>query len=293
MGSLSTIRVGTRGSKLAVAQTGWVIDRLRELAPEVDFTFQIIDARPHGRPLGDGIFVKQIEEALLDGAVDIGVHSLKDLPTAPVDGLLLAAIPARVDAREALVGSRLADLRRGATAGTSSPRRTAQLKKLRPDLVIRPLTGNIPTRIRKVKQGEYDAAMLAAAGLVRLGLAADQILPFEAALPAPGQGALAIEVRAGDRWTEELASQINDPATRASVEAERGVLAELGGGCLLPVSALGQVDGTALRLEASVISIDGTIEIRRSATGEADNAAALAAKVAGMLIDEGAEELLQ
>lgn len=293
---MPVLRIGTRGSKLALVQARWVAGQLEALAPDLLVDIVIIDSKPVLKPgnpeLGDGIFVKEIQNALLDGKVDVGVHSLKDLPTAPVEGLKVAAIPLRADAREALVGSTLDALPRGARVGTSSPRRTAQLHHLRPDLTVVPMNGNLPTRIAKVASGEYAAAMLAAAGLQRLGIEPDELIPIHLALPAPGQGALAIEVRSDAPLVAELVAQMHHQATADEVEAERAVLSNLGGGCMLPVSAYGLSDGTVLVLEARVISSDGGVEIRHIARGAAADRLEMAEEVARNLIEQGARELL-
>ncbi len=291
------ISIGTRGSKLALAQASWVADRLRAFDPDLEIDLEVIDSRPRLEPgnprLGDGIFVKEIQKALLDGKVSLGVHSLKDLPTAPVDGLAIGAIPERADPRDCLVGSTLDDLRPEASIGTSSPRRAAQVRHLRPDLKVVRLNGNIPTRIAKVARGECDAAMLAAAGLSRLGLEADDYFPLEAVLPAPGQGALAVEMRSADTEVADLLSRLHDQPTEAAVRAERAVLRSLGGGCLLPVSALGRVTDSQLKLEARVISDDGARQVHAQATGDPSAPEQLAAGVAAELIRQGARELLE
>lgn len=293
---MPVLRIGTRGSRLALVQAQWVADRLQELSPDLELVLEVIDSKPVLKPgnpdLGDGIFVKEIQNALLDGKVDIGVHSLKDLPTAPVEGLKVAAIPMRADAREALIGNTLDGLPRGARVGTSSPRRTAQLRHLRPDLVVIPLAGNIPTRIEKVARGDFDAAMLAAAGLHRLGITPDYVIPIHLALPAPGQGALAIEVRSDAPLVAELVGRLHHEATADEVEAERAVLSKLGGGCMLPVSAYGLSDAEILVLEARVISSDGGVQIKHIARGQASDRLALAEKLARNLIEQGAREML-
>lgn len=293
---MPVLRIGTRGSKLALVQAQWVAARIQELVPDLEVRLEVIDSRPVLKPdnptLGDGIFVKEIQNALLEGRVDAGVHSLKDLPTAPVPGLVLAAIPPRADPREALVGSTLDTLPEGARVGTSSPRRTAQLRRMRPDLEVLPLNGNLPTRIAKVRAGDYAAAMLAAAGLSRLGIQPDDLLPLSLALPAPGQGALAVEVRTDAPLVAELIAPLHDPGTAAAVDAERAVLSGLGGGCLLPVSAYGAVEDGRLRVEGRIISSDGGVEIRHSAAGNPADHLELAGEVARTLIDQGARELL-
>jgi hydroxymethylbilane synthase len=293
---MPVLRIGTRGSKLALVQSRWVAEQLEALVPDLEVHLEVIDSRPvlksDNPTLGDGIFVKEIQLALLDGKVDAGVHSLKDLPTAPVEGLRVAAIPQRADPREALVGNTLDGLPQGARVGTSSPRRTAQLRQLRPDLEVAPLAGNIPTRISKVASGEYHAAMLAAAGLHRLGIEATELLPITRVLPAPGQGALAVEVRSDAPLVAELIGRLHDSATAAAVEAERAVLSSLGGGCLLPVSAYGLVEGDVLTLEARVISSDGGVEIRHTVRGAPTDRLEMAAEVARNLAEQGARELL-
>ena len=297
MATTLRLRIGTRGSQLALAQSKWVADHLRRLAPGVEVSLVVIDSQPKATPdnpnLGDGIFVKEIQSALLHGDVTIGVHSLKDLPTAPVLGLVVGAIPTRADPRDCLVGARLAALPSGATIGTSSPRRAAQIRHLRADLVVVPMSGNIPTRLEKVSRGEYHAAMLAAAGLSRLGLRADDLLPLNSVLPAPGQGALAIEMRQGDNEMAALLAKIDHPPTGIAVRAERAVLSRLGGGCLLPVSALGSVAGARLHLQARVISQDGTRKVEAEAWGDPAEPEGVAGEVAENLILQGAWEVLE
>lgn len=291
------VRIGTRGSLLALAQARWVADHLKRLSPRTDISLEIIDTHPRLAPdnplLGDGIFVKEIQKALLNEEVTIGVHSLKDLPTAPVPGLAVGAIPPRADPRECLVGSTLANLPPGASIGTSSPRRAAQIRSLRPNLNVVPLSGNIPTRVEKVARGECAAAMLAAAGLSRLGLRADDLLPLSLVLPAPGQGALAVEMRQDETEIAELLGKIHHSPTATAVMAERAVLSGLGGGCLLPVSALGSVAGARLHLEARVISQDGTTTVSADEWGDPNEPEALAGQVAEALISRGAWEFLE
>lgn len=287
----SQLKAGTRGSRLALAQTAWVI---QQLARHIDLTIEpeVVEMKSDHMPLGDGIFVKDIQRALLEGNVDIGVHSLKDLPTAPALGLVIAAIPVRADPREALVGATLESLPEAARVGTSSPRRKAQMHYLRPDVRVDAISGNVDTRIRKVEAGEYNAVMLAAAGLERLGIKADEILPFDAALPAPGQGALAVEVRSADGDLAGLVSGIHHWETRNCVVAERVILSELGGGCLLPVAAYGRVERGKLVLDASVISADGKVRITERAEGDPAKPVTVGRKVARGLIKQGARDLL-
>lgn len=296
MASSSPVRVGTRGSKLALAQANWVVGRLRELAPDHDFAVEVIDSKPKLDPsnpnLGEGIFVKEIQNALLDNRIDVAVHSLKDLPTKPVDGLVIAAVPERADAREAMIGKPLDTLPHGAKVGTSSPRRLAQLKRLRPDVDVVPLNGNIPTRLEKIARGDCAAGMVAAAGLERLGIEAAQILSFQEALPAPGQGALALEVRTGPLEIPLLVGGLDHMQSAVATTAEREVLAALGGGCMLPVAVLATIQGDDLEIQARVVSADGTREIFERATGDGGFPHELAQQVAAELIQQGAKDLL-
>ena len=294
---MSALRVGTRGSQLARAQTAQVLERLGAAHGEAPlFTTVVISTtgdQATAAPLGTGVFVKEIQQALLDGRIDLAVHSLKDLPTEQTPGLTVAAIPRRADPRDALVGSTLGRLGAGATVGTGSPRRSAQLRRLRPDLDVVAIRGNLPTRIERARRGELDAVMLAAAGLERLGINADDLLDTDAVLPAPGQGALAIEVRGDDAGTRALVEALEDPGTRAAVVAERAVLRALGGGCMLPVAAYGRVRDGVLAVEASVTAPDGTAQALARAEGDPARPGDLGARVAGQLVEFGALDLLE
>lgn len=288
------IVAGTRGSALALTQTRAVCEALRAFG--VEATEQVITTegdRARTAPRGDGAFVKELQHALLDGTVDIAVHSLKDVPTEDVPGIVLAAVPARADARECLVGSALHALPERARIATGSPRRTAQMRGLRPDAVISSIRGNVPTRIAKARDGSFDAVILAYAGLERLGIVheAAHVFAFDMFLPAPGQGALAIEARDGDPIADVIA-RLNDADTRAATHAERTVLRLLGGGCMLPVGAYGVVRNGILSLDARVVSTDGSHDVRASADGPAADAYDIATRVAGALEDAGAKELL-
>jgi len=286
--------VGTRGSRLALAQAEWVISALKQIAPGAPIETVVVQTTGDASPvegtgaLGDGIFVKEIQAALLAGKVDLAVHSLKDMPTEPVPGLLIGAVPVREDPREAMVGGTLAGLAAGARVGTSSPRRSAQLRHARPDLQVVPMSGNVPTRIEKVRSGDYDAALLAAAGLNRLGLTADDLIDPAVLLPAPGQGALA----ADDEGLGALLAALHHPDTRAAVAAERWVLRQLGGGCLLPVAAYGQILGDRLVLTASVTSSDGKVQVVQAAEGGRDQTLPVAKIVVRGLLHQGAKDLL-
>lgn len=291
------MKIGTRGSKLARWQAEWVRDRLAANRARVEIV--VIKTRGDAevdRPLheleGKGFFTKEIEDALLDGRIDVAVHSLKDLPTALPAGLALGAIPARHDPREALVnGTTLQDLAPGTRVGTSSLRRVAQVRFLRPDLVVVPLRGNVPTRVRKVENHDgLDAALLAIAGLERLGLGAKaSVLDPLDVMPAPGQGALGLEVRADDRTTRTALEALHDAASAVAVGAERALLAALGGGCQAPVAAW--VDGT--RLYGRVTERDGTSQLTASASIDPKQPESAGEAVARLLESEGAASLLR
>jgi len=302
--------IGSRGSKLALWQSEWVKARLEELDPRVSVrieTFKTMGDVRRDVPLsiigGQGAFTKELEVALLDGRIDIAVHSLKDLPTVVPEGLQITATPVREDVRDALIlraGSdvrlnSLRDLPPGATVGTSSLRRIAQLRHLRPDVAVKDLRGNVDTRLRKLDDGEYDAIILAAAGLRRLGFAERISAPIEISemLPAVGQGSLGVETRAGDAETNALVSRLDDPATRAAVVAERSLLRHLGGGCQVPIAAHARVEAGALRLIALVASLDGAEVIRDSTEGAAADAERLGESLAARLVERGAAALLR
>jgi len=290
------VKLGTRGSRLAQWQAEWVRDRLSTRG----VTAQIVVIETRGdaeidRPLheleGKGFFTKEIEDALLAGRIDVAVHSLKDLPTQLPAGLALAAVPARHDARDALVGgTRLADLAPGARVGTSSLRRVTQVLYLRPDLQVVPLRGNVPTRVRKVENRDgCDAALLALAGLERLGLGdrAAPIDPLEV-MPAPGQGALGLEIRAGDRATQVALRPLADAASAQAVAAERALLAALGGGCQAPVAAW----VNERRLFGRVTAADGAVQHTASAAIDPARPEAAGEAVARLLEADGAASLL-
>ncbi|MGE5800827.1 MAG: hydroxymethylbilane synthase [Gemmatimonadota bacterium] len=290
------MKIGTRGSQLARWQADWVRARLAEQGVPAELV--VIKTQGDAeidRPLheleGKGFFTKEIEEALLDGRIDVAVHSLKDLPTALPDGLALAAIPKRHDPRESLVGgTSLSDLPAGTRIGTSSLRRIAQVRFLRPDLQVVPLRGNVPTRVRKVETGDgLDAALLAIAGLERLELGhkASLIDPLDV-MPAPGQGALGIEIRADDRATRKALAPLHDRESAAAVSAERALLAALGGGCQAPVAAWVDDD----RLYARVTERDGAAQLTASATLDPKHPETSGERVGALLEREGAASLL-
>ncbi|WP_376789875.1 hydroxymethylbilane synthase [Thermoflexus sp.] len=275
------LRVGTRGSALARAQTEQVLQRLRALDPELSLEIVIIrTSGDRGQREVRGAFVKELQHALLKGEIDLAVHSLKDLPTDPVSGLRLAAVLEREDPREALIarnGWTWATLPSGARVGTGSPRRTAQLRALRPDLVYLPLVGNVDTRLRRLEEGHYEAIVLAVAGLIRLGWGEKiaEIFPLEQVLPAPGQGAIAVEVRADDASTLALVGRLNHLPTWWAVIAERAFLRALGGGCRVPIAAYAEVHGERLTLEGRVMALDGMRGVRGQIEGPAEAAEAL------------------
>jgi hydroxymethylbilane synthase len=301
--------IGSRGSKLALWQSEWVKARLRELHPQLAVSIEIIktsgDVLKH-EPLsvigGKGVFTKELEEALLDGRIDLAVHSLKDLPTILPQGLTIAAISEREDARDALVlragyeieQPSIRSLPEGSVVGTSSPRRLSQLKHLRPDLMIKELRGNVDTRLRKLDAGDYDAIILASAGLRRLGLRnrISAAIEIQDMLPAVGQGALGIETRAGDELTINLVASLNHTQTRAACAAERALLRALGGGCQLPIAAHAIFHDERLRLYGLVAAIAGETIIRDSVEGAASDAENLGSELAMRLRESGAESLL-
>ncbi len=254
-----SLRLGTRGSALALAQSGMIADDLRALGASVELVVirTTGDDRPPNTAWGEGAFVMALEAGLLDGRIDVAVHSAKDVPTAQDPRLAIAAYPPREDPRDALVCREaersLAGLPAGAVIGTDSPRRAAFLRARRPDLRTRPLHGNVDTRLRKLADGEADALVLAVAGLKRLGLDGriSETLPADVALPAPGQGSLAVEVRADDPIARPFVARLDDPATRAAVEAERAFLRASGGGCRAPLGALATVDGDTLTIRGA------------------------------------------
>jgi len=299
------LKVGTRGSLLARTQTETVVELLQTARPGLVITTEIIqttgDQRrdvPFAAVGTKGMFVKEIEDALLENRIEVGVHSLKDMPGLLPHGLTLAAYPAREDARDALIsrsGATLADLPMGATVGTSSTRRQALLRAFRPDLKVMELRGNLDTRLRKLDEGQYDAIVLACAGLHRLGLDAritERIAP-EVCLPPPGQGALALEIRSYDYETLALLAPLNDVDTIAAVTAERAFQAAIGGGCTVPVGAYATLRGDILTLQAIIASPDGSQIVGHTETGTRDEAEQIGRNVARFLLDSGGAELLR
>jgi hydroxymethylbilane synthase len=291
------LTIASRGSQLALWQARWVAARLSELGREsrieiIKTTGDKITDVPLAKVGTKGLFTKEIEEALLDGRADLAVHSLKDLPTELPDGLVLAAIPEREDPRDAILGKRLDNLPSGAKVGTSSLRRAAQLRRLRPDLVVESVRGNLDTRVRKLEEGQYQAVVLAAAGLKRLGWADKiaEILPASVMCSAVGQGALAIETAAGGRT---CCAELDHAPTRAAVTAERGVLAALGGGCQVPIGAHATVSDGRLHLIGVVISPDGAECVRAQSDGLVSDAERIGRELGAELLDRGARAILE
>lgn len=292
----TTLRIGTRQSRLALAQAGIAADILGpvagsgELVP-ISTSGDAISARhPTARWVEtDGQFTRDLERALLDERVDVVVHSYKDLPTAPVDGLVIGAVLERADPRDCLMtvdGTDLEGLPFGARIGTSSPRRAAQLAAARPDFIAVPIRGNVETRLRRLEAGEYDAVILAAAGLDRLGIEVPEWsrLPYDLMLPAPAQGALALQVRSADTELRARLATVDHRPTRMAVDAERSLLRRIGGGCLAPLGALGEVDGDRLRLRAAH-ELSGGGYARAEAIGAADDPDAVVESVAREIQD--------
>ena len=302
-----TLRLGTRASALATTQSGMVADLIRErLGREVELVEVSTEGDRSAAPLaslgGTGVFVSALRDALLDGHVDVAVHSLKDLPTTPAEGITLAAIPPREDPRDVVVardGLTLGELPVGSRLGTGSPRRVSQLEALGLGLELHGIRGNVDTRIRKVREGEVDAIVLARAGLARLGRLDEvtEVLDPLQMLPAPGQGALAVECRTDDHDLVAALRELDDRATRAAVTAERAVLSTLEAGCSAPLGTLAEVvegeDGEELWLRAVAMSLDGALTVRMSATGPVGDAEELGRRLAGSMLDEGAADLME
>ncbi len=302
MSSSPPIRIGTRASALARWQAGWVADALSAAGHSVELVPITTrgDALPD-RPIAQlgerGVFTKELQRALLDRRIDVAVHSLKDLPTEPTPGLSLAAVPPRESPFDVLIsrgGVMLNELPHGALVATGSLRRQSQLRHARADLRVVPLRGNVDTRLRKLDEGEFDAVVLAEAGLKRLGLTQriNQILPSELMMPAVGQGALGLEARDDDAATRTALAMLDDPTTHAAVIAERSLLAALGGGCLAPIGAWARPDASQLRMEAVVLDAAGTQRLFAAAAAASHDAITLGRRVAADLLDQGAASLI-
>ncbi|MCP4190715.1 MAG: hydroxymethylbilane synthase [Planctomycetaceae bacterium] len=297
-----TLRLGTRSSALALWQANWVTEQLATLGVKIEIvhikTSGDVRSGPIGQLGAQGVFTKEIQRSLLEGQIDLAVHSLKDLPTETVEGLELVAVPERESSADVLV-SRISDsletLPEGSRIGTGSVRRQAQLLAMRPDLSVCDIRGNVGTRLRKLEEQQYDALILAEAGLRRLGLDSHitQIIPRSVMLPAVGQGALGIETRAADVETRAVVEQLNDRSAHHGVMAERSLLAALRGGCSAPVGAAASLQGDSLSLQAVVLSLDGTVKISSQQQGPISQAVTLGKRVADALFEQGAEKLLQ
>ncbi len=303
-GRRASLVIGTRGSQLALWQAEWVQARLREIAPSVSVRLErirtsgdkILDV-PLAKIGGKGLFVKEIEEALSRGDIDLAVHSMKDVPSVLPEGLAIVCVPEREDARDALLTRdhvALRDLPSGAKVGTSSLRRQAQLLAHRQDLNVSMLRGNVNTRLRKLQDGEYDAIVLAAAGLARLGWAGHvtEYLSPSLSLPAVGQGALGIESRADDTFVRGLLEPINDAMTSMAVSAERAFLDRLEGGCQVPIAGHAVVENLSVRFEGLVASVDGTRVIRDRIEGPVEQAAQLGTFLAERILEAGGKPIL-
>jgi hydroxymethylbilane synthase len=295
--------LGTRGSALALAQARHVKDLVMGAFPDVAVEIVVIKTTgdrlaegPGPAPDGKGVFIKEIEEALADGRVDAAAHSLKDMPVDLPPGFALGAVMEREDPRDCLVsrfGEQLRELPRGAVVGTGSPRRRAQVKAANPRVRVTDLRGNVDTRLRKVGEGDVDAAVLAYAGLRRLGRAEDasEILPLEVMLPAPGQGFVTVEIRAADDSTRRVIAALDNAPARRAAAAERAFLAALGGGCRVPIAAYAREEGGLLKVDGLVISCDGKRKVSGTLSGPPDDPS-LGARLGERLLKDGAGELL-
>lgn len=297
-------KIGTRGSKLALTQTNFVTEKIKKAMPEMDIEICIIktsgDIMQDVSLLtigGQGVFVKELEEALLSEKIDLAVHSMKDVPGDIPEGLMFAAILPREDVRDVLVARdniKMEFMPKGAKIGTGSQRRGAQIKALLPDVNIVPLRGNIDTRIKKIETENLTGIILAAAGMKRMGLAEKitQFLPVETMLPAVGQGALGLQIRKTDIELAETCAGLNDATTAVEVAAERAFLRALGGGCRLPIAALGKLDGQMLTLEGMLAAPNGTTVIREKISGTINDAEEMGKKLAEIILDKGGKKLL-
>lgn len=299
---MRTLVVGTRQSKLALTQTNWVVERLRELEPGLDINCKKIVTKGDrildvtlSKVGGKGLFVKEIEQAMLNGEIDFAVHSMKDMPSEIPPGLVIGAVPIRENPTDALLsrdGKTLDELPSGAVVGTSSLRRQAQILAYRPDLKVEPVRGNLDTRIRKMKEGQFDAILLATSGLKRMGWQEEicQELPSDLLLPAVGQGALAIQCREDDKELLAVLSKLNHEETARAVRAERAFLNAFQGGCHLPLAAYAEIKYDEVYLTGLVAHPDGKIVIKQSFIGK--DAQAAGETLAKLLKEEGAGELL-
>ncbi|MFC1856442.1 hydroxymethylbilane synthase [Thermodesulfobacteriota bacterium] len=302
---ISSIKLGTRGSKLALWQANWVKTTLQNR--HSDLSIELIPIRTKGDKIldvplakvgGKGLFVKEIEEAILDGRIDLAVHSMKDMPAEIAEGLVIGAIPERESHKDVLIaknGQRLGKLAPGAQIGTSSLRRAAQLRKARPDITVVPLRGNLDTRLRKLESENLDAVVLAAAGVKRLQMEnrITEYLDEDIMLSAVGQGALCIEIRNNDPEVAAIISPLDHPKTRAIVMGERAFLSRLEGGCQVPIAAHGIIDQGTFKLSGLVADLEGKIVIRDSISGPAGESERIGIDLADRLLSSGAKEILE
>jgi hydroxymethylbilane synthase len=295
------LRIGTRGSLLAKWQAEFV---RKQLFSATGVEAEVVIIKTAGDKLqqasltqigGKGIFIKELEEALLEETIDLAVHSVKDIPTDTPSRLMFPAVCRRDDVRDCLVGSTLANLRQGARVGTSSLRRQAQLRHLRPDLDLRDMRGNVDTRLRKVESGEYEAVMLSKAGLDRLGLSQriSEVLQPDVCMPAVGQGAIAVECRLKDTEAGDILAPLDDAETRTAIIAERALLSAVHGGCQVPLGAWARIERGDLVMDACVCSVDGAQIVRQTASAPPDQAAQLGEHMARLLIEAGAQSILE
>lgn len=299
------LKIASRASKLALVQSNYICNLLKNLSSNIEISIVEISTKGD-RDKSDflyktdsmGFFTSEVENALLDGRADLAVHSLKDLPTACTEGLVIAAIPKRESVADALIASSqassVAALPAGATVGTSSLRRIAQLRRLRDDIKCVPLRGNVETRISKVASGQVDAAVIACAGLNRLGLEdkISAILPPQEFLPAPAQGALAVQIRTDDNELAELVAKLDDKKSRIAVEAERAILSSMHGGCSIPLGVYSQISGDNMIIDAVISDVEGDKYIKRSKTANINEAKSCAEELAQELLTAGGREIL-
>jgi hydroxymethylbilane synthase len=298
------LKIGTRGSKLALTQTNFVAEKIKKIMPETNIEICVIktsgDIMQDVSLLtigGQGVFVKELEDALLSKKIDLAVHSMKDIPGETPDELMFAAILPREDMRDVLVSRdniKMESMPKGAKIGTGSQRRGAQIKAMLPDVNIVPLRGNIETRLKKIETENLTGVILAAAGMKRMGLAEKitQFLPVEMMLPAVGQGALGLQIRKMDIDLAKICASLDDMTTAAEVTAERSFLRSLGGGCRLPIAALGKLEGQRLSLEGMVAAPDGSSMIREKIQGAKEEAEELGKKLAEIILEKGGKKLL-
>lgn len=300
---MTEIVIGSRGSALALTQTNWVAERIKLHNPGIEPRIEIIKTKgdkildtPLAKIGDKGLFVKEIESALSEGRIDLAVHSMKDLPSEMMEGLVIGAVPKRVDPSDVLLSLQggLTALPTGAKIGSSSLRRKAQILNFRSDLEFRDLRGNLDTRIRKLQDGEYDAIIVAYAGLLRLKWDGEitQKIPFDVCLPAVGQGALAVQVRGNDERTARVVAPLDDKPSHIAITAERALLAALGGGCQIPIGGVAVADEDRLVLSAMVASLDGKQIIRTEEADSIENVEVLGKRAAEALLDSGAREIL-